>query len=51
MTCVEYMRGDIKNADSVLEGKKADLKSFVDVQCHYPSSYRPELDFTDELDE
>ena len=38
MTCVEYMHGAIKNVDSVLEGNKADLKSFGGGHCPYPSS-------------
>ena len=41
MTCVEYIHGDINNADSILEGNKADRKSFGDVYLPYPSSYRP----------
>ena len=33
----------------MLEGKKTVLKSFWDRHCPYSSSYRPELDVTDEL--
>ena len=50
MTCVESLSGAIKNVDSILEGKKAALKSFGDLYCPYPSSYRPEYDVTNELD-
>ena len=35
---IGYMRGAIKNVDSVLEGNKADLKSFGGGHCPYPSS-------------
>ena len=45
------MCGSIKNVDSILEGKKADLKSFGGGNCTYTSLYRPELDSTYELDE
>ena len=41
MTCVEYMRGDIKTMDLIREGNKAALKSFRDGHCPYLSSYRP----------
>ena len=41
MTCVEYMRGDIKTMNLIREGNKAALKSFRDGHCLYPSSYRP----------
>ena len=51
MTCVEYLCGDIKNVDSILEGKNAALEFFRDGHCLYPSSYRPELEVTNELDE
>ena len=50
MTCVEYICGDIKKIDLILEGNKAVLKSFGGVYCPYTSSYRPKLDVTDELD-
>ena len=40
MTCIEYLRGAIKNVNSILEGNKAALKSFGDIHCTYPSSYR-----------
>ena len=51
ITCVEYLSGYIKNIYSILEGNKAALKSFGGGHCPYPSSYRPELDVTDEFDE
>ena len=41
MACVEYLRGYIKNVDSILEGKKLTLKYFGDVHFLYPSLYRP----------
>ena len=50
MNCVEYLCGAIKNIDSILEGNKADLKSFRAGNSPYPSTYRPELDVTNELD-
>ena len=51
MTCVEYLHGAIKNVDSILEGNKADLKSFGGIHRPYPSLYRPYLDVSNELDE
>ena len=51
MTFVEYMYGAIKNVDSILEGNKKSPKPFKDGHCSFPSSYRPEFDVTDELDE
>ena len=51
MNCVEYMCGSIQNVDSILEGNKADLNLFGYVHRPYPSSYRPELDVINELDE
>ena len=48
-TCVEYLSGDINNVYYMLEGNKEALKSFWDVHCPYPSSYRPALDVTNEL--
>ena len=41
MTCIEYLRGDIKNIDSILEGNKEALKSSGDGHRTYPPSYRP----------
>ena len=41
MFCIEYIHGDIKNMDSILEGNKVDLKSFKYVHFPYPSSYSP----------
>ena len=43
------MFGAINNVYSILEGKKSALKSFRDEHCTHPSSYRQELDVTDEL--
>ena len=51
MTCVEYPREAIKDVDLILEGNKAALKYFGNEHRSYPSSYRPELDIKDELDE
>ena len=49
MTCAEYLRGAIKNVDSILEGNKTSLKSFGDGYRSYPFSCRTELDVTYEL--
>ena len=43
MICIEYLRGDIKNVYSILEGNKAALKSFRGGHRPYPSSYRTEF--------
>ena len=51
MTCFEYLCGAINNVYLILEGNKVALKSFGDVHRPYPSSYSPELDVTNELDE
>ena len=50
MTCIEYLRRDINNVDSILKVNKAALKFFGDGYHPYPSSYRPILDVTNELD-
>ena len=44
------MRGDIKNVDSMLDGKNSYLKSCGDVNRADPSSYITYLDVTNELD-
>ena len=49
MTFVEYMYGVINNVDLILEVNKAALKSFGGGNRPYTSSYRPELDITNEL--
>ena len=49
MTCIEYLSGATKNVNAVLEVKKAALKSFGGGHCSYHSSYRPELEVTNEL--
>ena len=49
ISCVEYLRGAIKNIYFVLEGNKSVLKSYGDGNCPYSSSYRPKLDVTNEL--
>ena len=41
MTCVEYLCGDIKNVDLILECNKAALKYFGGGHRPYSSSYRP----------
>ena len=46
MTSVEYMRGDIKNVDLLLEGNKSALESFRGVGRPYPSPHMKELDVT-----
>ena len=51
MTFIEYLCGAINNVYSILEGNKASPKSFEDGYITYPSSYRPELEVTNELDE
>ena len=45
------MCGAINNVHLILEGNKVALKSFGDVHRPHPSSYSPELDVTNELDE
>ena len=50
MNFIEYMCGAIRNVYLIIEGNKAALKSFGGGNCPYPSSYRPSLDVTNELD-
>ena len=49
MTFIGYLCGDIKNIDSILEVNKESPKSFGCGHRPYTSSYRPELDITNEL--
>ena len=44
MTCVDYLKGAIRNVDNMLEEDNAALKMFGDGKRPYPSSYRPEID-------
>ena len=48
-TCVDYLRGYTKNVDSIIEVNKAALKSSGDRNRPYPSSYKTELEVTNEL--
>ena len=49
MNFIEYLRGSINNVYSMLKVNKADLEWFGDDHCLYHSSYRPELELTNEL--
>ena len=51
MTCVDYLKGAIANVDKMLNESNAALKNFGVGHRPYPSSYRPELDVTNELNE
>ena len=51
MTCVDYLKGAIQNVDSMLKESNVALKGFGHGRRPYPSSYRPEIDTTKELDE
>ena len=51
MSCVDYLKGAIKNVDNILGENNAALKMFGDGHRPYPSSYRPEIDVTPLLDE
>ena len=50
MTCVDYLKGVISNVNKNLEQAKTSLKNFGDGKRPYPSSYRPEIDVSRELD-
>ena len=51
MTCIDYLKGAIENVGRTLKESKTALKNFGDGKRPFPSSYRPELDVTKELDE
>ena len=46
MTCEDYLRGAIKNTNSLLNEEGVALKMFGDGKRPYPSTYRPEMDIT-----
>lgn len=50
MNCVEYLQGAISNVDNLLKEYNSSLKAYGDGKRPYPSSYRPEMDVTSELD-
>ena len=50
MNCVEYLKGAISNVDNLLKESDSSLKLYGDGRRPYPSSYRPEMDVTLELD-
>ncbi|GFH56846.1 hypothetical protein CTEN210_13322 [Chaetoceros tenuissimus] len=50
MNCVEYLKGAIENVDNQLQDHDSALKNYGDGKRPYPSSYRPEMDVTQELD-
>ena len=50
MNCVEYLQGAISNVDKYLNECDSALKNYGDGKRPYPSSYRPEMDVTPELD-
>ena len=50
MNCVEYLKGAISNVDNLLKESNSSLKAYGDGKRPYPSSYRPEMDVTSELD-
>ncbi|GFH50500.1 hypothetical protein CTEN210_06976 [Chaetoceros tenuissimus] len=50
MNCVEYLQGAISNVDKYLNECDSALKNYRDGKRPFPSSYRPEMDVTPELD-
>ena len=50
MNCVEYLKGAISNIDNLLKESNSSLKMYGNGKRPYPSSYRPEMDVTLELD-
>ena len=44
MSCIDYLKGAVKNVDDMLGEDKAALKSFGDGHRPYPSAYRPEIE-------
>ena len=50
-TCVDYLKGAIENVDKMLKEADTSLKKFGDGHRPYPSSYRPELEVSKELNE
>lgn len=51
MTCVEYLTGAIANINNTLNESNTSLKNFGDGKRPFPSTYRPEIDVSKELDE
>ena len=49
MTCVNYIKGAIRNVNDMLERDKVVMKMFGDGHRPYPSSYRPERDVSELL--
>jgi len=47
MSCVDYLKGAVKNVDKMLKEDKAVLKSFGDGHQPYPSTYRPEIEMSE----
>jgi hypothetical protein len=51
MSCVDYLKGSIENVNNMLQDSNSALKLCGDGKRPYPSSYRPELDITSELND
>ena len=51
MTCIDYIKGATENVNKMLQEDKSALKNCGDGKRPHPSSYRPEIDVTPELDE
>lgn len=51
MTCVDYLKGTIEEVNKTLHESGTALKNFGKGERPYPSSYRPELDVSRELDD
>ena len=51
MSCTDYLRGAVKNVDEMLKEDNAALKSFGDGHRPYPSTYRPEIDVSELLND
>jgi hypothetical protein len=51
MNCVDYLKGTIKNVNNMLQEADSALKNCGDGKRPYPSSYRPEIEVTHELND
>ena len=51
MNCVDYLKGAIENVNNMLQEADSALKNCGDGKRPYPSSYRPEIDVTPELND
>ena len=50
MTCVDNLKGAMKNLENLLKEEGSTLKNFGDGKRPYPSSYCPKIDVTPEPD-